>query len=128
MDKYIKKAKKVLKNSAKFDEIADDASARFHKLDDTDNKIKQAIQYLKLFIRMVKYHFNGKYGSFSTKTILLIIASLIYFITPTDLIPDFIPALGFTDDISVIYFIYKSVQKDIDKFIEWEQSVEISHS
>jgi len=120
LNKYIERAKKIIEDSSKFQKIADETTEKFHKLENGDNKIQELIRHLKLFIKMVKYHFNGKYRSFSPKSLLLIIAGLIYFITPIDLIPDLIPALGFTDDISVIYFVYKSVKKDIDKFLEWE--------
>lgn len=70
---------------------------------------------------MVKAHFSGKYTSFSIKSILLMIAGIVYFVTPIDLIPDFIPALGFTDDITVVFFIYRSLSEDIEMFESWEK-------
>lgn len=124
MNKFIDKAKQIIDDSAKFQKLEDDAGKKFEKLDEDDNKISQLIDHLKLFIRMVKMHFSGKYSAFSTKSILIIIAGLVYFVTPIDLIPDFIPALGFTDDITVIFFIYKSLRKDIDKYAAWEQRQE----
>lgn len=122
MNKYIDKAKKIFDDSSKFKDLEDGADKKLDKLDGDDNKVSQLIQQLKLFIRMVKMHFNGKYSSFSTKSILIMIAGLVYFVTPIDLIPDFIPALGFTDDITVIYFIYRSLSTDIEKFKSWEKS------
>ena len=38
---------------------------------------------------------------------------------------DFIPALGFTDDISIVYWVYTSIQEDIEKFEAWEKTIEI---
>ena len=38
-----------------------------------------------------------------------------------DLIPDFIPVAGIIDDVALIAWIYKSVQEDIEKFLEWEK-------
>ncbi|MGB3463823.1 MAG: DUF1232 domain-containing protein [Cyclobacteriaceae bacterium] len=121
MNKYIDKAKKILNDSNKFDNLADGVNKKFGNLNDEDNKIGQFIHQLKLFVRMVRAHFSGSYSAFSPKSLLIMIAGLVYFITPFDLIPDFIPALGFTDDISVIYFIYKSLNVDIEKFQLWEK-------
>ena len=69
---------------------------------------------------MAQYHITGKYRAFSNASLLLIVFALLYFVTPTDVIPDFIPALGFTDDASVLYLIYRKLSKDIDQFLQWK--------
>ena len=48
----------------------------------------------------------------------LICGALGYFILPTDLIPDFILALGFTDDLAVIMLVYKAIKSSITLQIE----------
>ena len=55
------------------------------------------------------------------KSIALIVAGILYFTYPMDLIPDFIPVAGIIDDVALIAWIYKSVQEDIEKFLEWEK-------
>ena len=44
---------------------------------------------------------------------LVIGAALAYFIFPVDVIPDFIPAMGLTDDLSVLLFAIKQVRDHI---------------
>lgn len=43
----------------------------------------------------------------------LIIGALGYFILPVDLIPDFIPLLGFTDDLSALVLAYQAVKTSV---------------
>ena len=46
----------------------------------------------------------------SKKDKTLILGALGYFLLPLDLIPDFLPALGFTDDIAALgYAVYKVI-------------------
>ncbi len=44
---------------------------------------------------------------------LLLFAALAYFIAPTDAVPDFIAALGFTDDAAVFLAAWRLVQDQI---------------
>ena len=43
----------------------------------------------------------------------LIIGALGYLILPADLIPDFIPAMGFTDDLTAIMVVLRALSKYI---------------
>ena len=70
--------------------------------------------------RMIKAWARGDYRSLSQKTVLLAIAAAIYFLDPFDLAPDFIPGVGYLDDVTVIAFVLNSLRGDLGKFLEWE--------
>ncbi|MEJ7647129.1 MAG: DUF1232 domain-containing protein [Chryseolinea sp.] len=78
----------------------------------------------KLFTlgRFVTAYAQGRYRGVPGKTILLLLAAVIYFINPLDLIPDLIPLAGFTDDFAILIWVYNSMGSEIDKFIAWEES------
>lgn len=68
---------------------------------------------------MLKAYMSGKYKDVSWETIISIVAAIIYFVNPFDLIPDFFPG-GFIDDAAVIGYVLHRFKSDIDRFRGWE--------
>lgn len=93
---------------------------------DSDERMRFIYQ-LQVLLRMLRAHFQGTYRAFSISTIITFVFSLIYFITPVDLIPDFIPVLGLTDDISLVYMIFRNFADDISQFRAWEEASEMNN-
>lgn len=58
--------------------------------------------------------FMAKSPNVPAKNKTMIIAGLAYLILPTDVVPDFIPALGYSDDLTVLIFIISKVAYSID--------------
>jgi uncharacterized membrane protein YkvA (DUF1232 family) len=46
----------------------------------------------------------------------IVVAALIYFLTPIDAIPDFTPFFGFLDDIGVIAFTIRFLGKEMQRY------------
>jgi len=84
----------------------------FHKLTDR----------VKIIVRMIRAYINGSYKALPWKSILLLVAALFYFVTPLDLIPDFIPVTGLIDDFTVILWVFRGLKKEIDAFTAWESA------
>ena len=72
--------------------------------------------------RLAKAYALGKYREVPWKSMLIIVAAIVYFIMPIDLIPDLIPIAGLSDDFAVLLWVYNSVNLDVDKFLMWEKS------
>jgi uncharacterized membrane protein YkvA (DUF1232 family) len=49
----------------------------------------------------------------------LVIAGLLYFISPIDLLPDYIPVLGYIDDAFVISLVMNAVATEIERYGEY---------
>ena len=78
----------------------------------------------KFFVlgRLIKAYALGQYREVPWKTILLIVAAVVYFVNPLDLVPDLIPLTGLTDDFAVLVWVYNSVSNEIEKFLDWEKN------
>jgi uncharacterized membrane protein YkvA (DUF1232 family) len=71
-------------------------------------------------IQMVKDTKNGIYKQTPWFTIATIIVVLLYILNPLDIIPDFVPGLGYLDDASVFALALKWISKDIDAYLDWK--------
>jgi uncharacterized membrane protein YkvA (DUF1232 family) len=76
--------------------------------------------------KLLKFYSTGDYRAIDLKNVVIIITAFVYFLSPIDLIPDFIPLLGFADDIALVTFIYNSVAEEIEKFETWLLNRDIS--
>lgn len=54
-------------------------------------------------------------------TLGVIAAGLAYFFIPTDLVPDFIPLLGFVDDLAVLTTIINALQGELVAYRGWRK-------
>jgi uncharacterized membrane protein YkvA (DUF1232 family) len=75
---------------------------------------------IKLLFSFVKDYASGRYKEVPWTTITAIIGSLIYIFSPIDLIPDFIPILGLTDDAAVLGLCLTGIANDLKKYEIWK--------
>jgi uncharacterized membrane protein YkvA (DUF1232 family) len=70
---------------------------------------------------LLKAYATGEYRQLEFPNLLKIIAGFIYFVSPIDLIPDFLPYIGLSDDVALLMFIIKSIDDELTKFKEWKK-------
>ena len=80
----------------------------------------EAWPYLLAMVRLIRDYQRGEYRDLASPKLLIAIAALIYFVSPFDVIPDWIPVLGHIDDAFVISLALKSVRAELDTFMAWE--------
>ncbi|KIA91324.1 methyltransferase type 11 [Pedobacter kyungheensis] len=77
---------------------------------------------LVLLFAVSKDYVNGSYTEIPKRSIVAILGGLVYFLSPIDVIPDFVPALGFIDDIYILNLVYRQVLKDLEKYKAWKDA------
>lgn len=120
-------AKKVNErfNSFKSEEYSEDD---MHKVFENEDAIlgkmnnKHLIGFIKdvnIFFSMLKDYFRKKYTDVPVGTIMAIVGSLLYVLLPADIIPDFIPIIGYLDDAAVLATCITFVHSDVQKYKEF---------
>lgn len=77
---------------------------------------------LMAFFRLIRAVVRREYTEMPWQRLVLIVAGVLYFLTPIDFIPDFILGVGYLDDVAVIAWVIKTVQSDLDAFLMWESA------
>lgn len=77
---------------------------------------------LPLLFRLLKAWKDGSYRGLSVRTVVSLVAALIYVLSPVDAVPDFIPGIGLIDDAAVLAFLLHSMAQDLAAFRAWEQN------
>ncbi|SHJ25504.1 Uncharacterized membrane protein YkvA, DUF1232 family [Hymenobacter daecheongensis DSM 21074] len=88
----------------------------------------QLIELALTLVRLVQAYITGAYRQIETGTVVSGVAVLLYVLSPIDLVPDFIPVLGFLDDFSLISWFITKFQGEISRFQEWEKTSAVSAS
>ncbi len=120
--KYKEKAAKLLQDRQKMQELLGSAAEKVKTVVERNDNLREFVDQVGLMIRMVRAQFAGEYKDFPWKSTVMVVGALLYFITPLDVIPDLIPALGFTDDAALVLWVYKNIREDIEKFRQWEMA------
>ncbi len=69
---------------------------------------------------LLRFYASGEYRQIEIGNVVKIIAGFIYFIAPIDLIPDFLPFIGFSDDVALFVYLMKSIDDELQKFDQWK--------
>lgn len=74
---------------------------------------------LRLLQGLCLAYWRGEYRAISSKSLLSVVAGLMYFLSPVDAIPDFIPVFGMLDDIAVLAWLMKTLDDELSAFRAW---------
>lgn len=112
-------AKDYLEQPEKTKELIQQASK---KAADKKGTLHSVWDRLHLLFDLVTAWRKGEYRKIPKGSIIMIIATIIYFVSPIDFVPDFLVGLGILDDAAVIGFTLKQISSDLEKFKLWKES------
>ncbi|MBN1352074.1 DUF1232 domain-containing protein [candidate division KSB1 bacterium] len=114
--KALESAEKLL-GSENLDQFIEKAEARATRHVERFSELWVSIQTI---LEMGKAWARREYKNVPKKTMLSVLAAIIYFVNPFDAIPDFLASFGFLDDAAVFAFVIHSLRGDLQKFREWQ--------
>jgi len=104
----------------------DDVKKAVESSEEILTKVKSSSFFSKQFakvallIMMLKDYWNGEYREVPWGIIAAIVAALLYILSPIDLLPDFIPFIGYTDDVALLLLVWAGISHEVQKYCEWK--------
>ena len=120
---FINRATKLLGRPFKIVTVLNETANKLANEESKDNKFKQLFEAAFTLVRLVRNYISGEYREIKSSTIISGLAVLLYVLSPIDLVPDFIPVVGFLDDLSLVSWFVGKFQDEIVRFREWEQRI-----
>lgn len=74
------------------------------------------VENVKRLVRMIQAYAAGSYRSVDKSNMVLVVAAILYFISPIDIVPDYLPVIGFLDDITLITWVITTLGTELEKF------------
>ncbi|WP_042332161.1 YkvA family protein [Desulfosporosinus orientis] len=114
-DMYIKDKKKSL-------QLLDQA---LQKAADHKRRLGKTWEKLQLLLGVFRDWINGSYREIPTRSLVMIVLGIVYFVSPIDGIFDYIPFGGFVDDAAVLGYVLSQVGADLEKYKLWKERVDL---
>ena len=114
-DKSKEKAKKLLEDEDKMDRFLERLEKKLKHIPVVGGILSE----IPTLISLVKAFIQKKYLEIPIGSVIAIVGALIYFLSPVDLIPDLLPAIGLADDAAVLTLAFKLVHDDVVEFKSW---------
>ena len=120
--KFVGKAEEYIKKPTRIKQLLNDAYEKASEKNDLGSLAHEAWETLQTLFRLIRASVSGEYTGLPTSTVVAAVAVTIYFMSPIDLIPDFIPVLGLLDDVALVAWFSSTIKEEMDKFAEWEKT------
>lgn len=83
---------------------------------------RRLLEDFRLLSALIKDYWKGEYRDVSLGSIAVFVLSIIYVLSPIDILSDFIPLLGQIDDVFILLFCIFLLEKDLKKYQNWKSN------
>lgn len=119
-----RKAGELIGRPERLQQVLEKARA---KLDDTEpgsGRFAAVRGELSLLLDLVRAWVSGDYRDVSSRSLLAVVAGIVYFVNPFDAVPDFLLGFGLIDDAAVIGYVISRVSGELERFRAWRDGTQ----
>lgn len=88
------------------------------------NGFKSMTSDMMLLGNYVRDIVEGRYKEYKRADLVLVVGAIIYVVTPMDILPDFILALGLVDDVAIVSWAVNQLGEELSRYRQWREKQE----
>ena len=77
---------------------------------------------LSLLLGLCAAWWRGEYRAISRQALVAVVAALVYFLTPLDMVPDWLPGVGLLDDLAVLAWVLRTWSGELQAYRDWREA------
>ena len=117
-EKGYEKAAEVLRDPDKMERLLQKLEQKLRPVPVVGDKLAD----IPILVSMLKSWVEKEYTDVPRRSLIVLVGTLLYIVSPMDVIPDFIPIVGQLDDVAIVALCLKLIQPDLDKYVAWRRS------
>ncbi len=90
--------------------------AVFEKAREIPDRMQQLTNQVRLLLDLVDDYLAGRYRKVRWYSLAIAVAAALYFISPSDLIPDTLPGIGQLDDLLIMAVALRLLRKELNAY------------
>lgn len=120
-EKGYEKAEEILKDEDKVERLLERLEKKLTKVP----LVGEKLSYVPTLISLLRSYVRKEYQDIPVGSIIGVVSALLYWLTPIDILPDFLGIFGFTDDAIVLGLCINLIKSDLDDYLEWRKYKEV---
>lgn len=121
-ENFKKDSEEMIDDQSEFAENVNKASEKAKRVKDDKSTFGMIFEDFGLMLKLLKSYNSKEYRKVPKGIIVAAMAGVLYFLSPVDAILDFIPGLGYIDDVFVISYVLKKIHNELQDFKVWHNN------
>ena len=108
-------SKAIVEDIDKFEELIQNLEKTLGKLPGVGPYVSD----IMTLVSLARSYIKKEYTEVPFGTVISIVSTILYIVSPVDLIPDVIPGVGYVDDMALVVWILSSIHDDVELYKKW---------
>ncbi len=117
LSRFLRKAREIIESKDSLGKLISDAREKLRNT--ASERVDGFKEKVFLLLDLLQCYRRGEYRDVSPKSLITIVAGILYFLLPLDSLPDFLFGIGFIDDAAIIGYVVSAVSSELEAFSSW---------
>lgn len=100
--------------------LREQRQAMFGKLREIPDRMQKLTNQVRLLLDLIDDYWEGRYRDVRWYSLAIAVAAALYFLSPSDLIPDTLPGIGHIDDVLIMALALRVLRRELSAYCRFK--------